>query len=107
MARRRPVHTTHGDGIIARPAVETTLVMTDALEHTAGTAPDALVPDGAMDFVPPWRLRHPHLQSIYPSLPMRRPGVVRRCAQLLRASRQVIVECGEGVRLLADIATQE
>jgi predicted alpha/beta-fold hydrolase len=64
-------------------------------------------PDGAPDFVPPRRLRHHHLQSIYPSLPLRRRGVERRCAPLLRASREVLVDCGDGVRLLAHLATQE
>jgi predicted alpha/beta-fold hydrolase len=60
----------------------------------------------APDFVPPWRLRHHHLQSIYPSLPLRRPAVVRRCAQLQRISRDLIVDCGAGVRLLAQAAAQ-
>jgi predicted alpha/beta-fold hydrolase len=65
-------------------------------------------PDGTTeDFVPPRRLRHPHLQSIYPSLPLRRRSVERRCAPLLRASRDVLVDGGEGVRLLAHLATQE
>jgi predicted alpha/beta-fold hydrolase len=66
-----------------------------------------LGPRPALDFVAPWHLRHHHLQSIYPSLPMRRPAVTRLCATLLRASREVIVDCGDGVRLLADVATQE
>ncbi|HWJ05466.1 MAG TPA: alpha/beta fold hydrolase [Steroidobacteraceae bacterium] len=65
-------------------------------------------PAGAReDFAPPRRLRHPHLQSIYPSLPLRRRAVERRCAPLLRASRDVLVDCGDGVRLLAHLATQE
>jgi predicted alpha/beta-fold hydrolase len=60
-----------------------------------------------LDFVPPRRLRHHHLQSIYPSLPLRRGPVERRCAELLRASRDVLVDGGEGVRLLAHVATQD
>jgi predicted alpha/beta-fold hydrolase len=60
----------------------------------------------ADDFLPPARLRSPHLQSIYPSLPLRRPLVERRCAPLLRASRDAVLDCGEGVRLLAHVATQ-
>lgn len=59
------------------------------------------------DFVPPRRLRHPHLQSIYPSLPLRRPGVERRAAPLLRHSADLLVDCGDGVRLLAHLTTQE
>ncbi len=58
------------------------------------------------DFLPPRRLRHHHLQSIYPSLPMRRKAVERRCRPLLDASQDVLVECGDGVRLLAHVATQ-
>jgi predicted alpha/beta-fold hydrolase len=58
------------------------------------------------DFVPPRRLRHHHLQSIYPSLPMRRRAVERRCRPLLDASHDLLVECGDGVRLLAHVATQ-
>ena len=81
--------------------------MLDALEQTAGLAPGITGDQSDLDFVPPWRLRHHHLQSIYPSLPMRRAGVIRRCAQLATASRQVIVDCGDGVRLLADVSTQE
>jgi predicted alpha/beta-fold hydrolase len=74
-------------------------------ERAAGVATGMTT--SPLDFVPPWRLRHHHLQSIYPSLPMRRAGVERRCATLLRASRQVIVDCGDDVRLLAEVATQE
>jgi predicted alpha/beta-fold hydrolase len=51
-------------------------------------------------------LRHHHVQSIYPSLPLRRPGVERRAASLRQASRELLVDCGEGVRLLALAARQ-
>jgi len=60
-----------------------------------------------VEFVPPRRLRHHHVQSIYPSLPLRRRGVERRCAELLRASADLLVDCGDGVRLLAHLAMQE
>jgi predicted alpha/beta-fold hydrolase len=59
------------------------------------------------EFNPPRRLRHRHLQSIYPSLPLRRRSVERRCATLQRASAEVLVDGGDGVRLLALHATQE
>jgi hypothetical protein len=59
------------------------------------------------EFAPPARLRNPHVQSIYPSLPFRRPGVESRSRTLLEASRDLVVDCGEGVRLLAHHATQE
>lgn len=53
------------------------------------------------EFLPPVWLRHRHVQSIIPSLPMRRPAVERRAGGLLRASRRLILDCGDGVRLLA------
>jgi len=59
------------------------------------------------EFAPPARLRNPHVQSIYPSLPFRRPVVERRGRTLLEASQDLVVDCGEGVRLLAHHATQE
>jgi predicted alpha/beta-fold hydrolase len=69
--------------------------------------PNATASGATPDFVPPRRLRHPHLQSIYPSLPLRRPAVERRCGELIRASRDVLVDGGGDVRLLAHIATQQ
>lgn len=59
------------------------------------------------DFMPPARLRNPHVQSIYPSLPFRRAAVERRCRRLVEASEDLLLDCGEGVRLLAHRATQE
>jgi predicted alpha/beta-fold hydrolase len=70
---------------------------------------DASVPntDTNVEFAPPRRLRHPHLQSIYASLPLRRRAVERRCAPLLEAAREEVVDCGDGVRLLAHVTTQQ
>ena len=48
--------------------------------------------DASPEFVPPWRLRHHHVQSIYPSLPLRRPGVERRAAPLLRHAADALVD---------------
>jgi predicted alpha/beta-fold hydrolase len=45
-------------------------------------------------------LRNPNIQSILPSLGLRRPAVRRDCAALLRASEETLLECGDGVRLL-------
>lgn len=59
---------------------------------------------GAFD--PPAWLRNPHLQSVVPGLPLRRPLVLRRCRTLLRASVAEVLDCGDGVRLLAYRATQ-
>jgi uncharacterized protein len=61
----------------------------------------------AGEFRPPFLLASPHVQSIYPSLPLRRPGVAWRCRRLRSASRTLLLDCGEGVRLLAHVATQE
>ncbi|HEV2700795.1 MAG TPA: alpha/beta fold hydrolase [Steroidobacteraceae bacterium] len=52
-------------------------------------------------FRPPWWLRNAHVQSILPSLALRRALVRRRCAPVLGHSRPLILDCGEGVRLLA------
>lgn len=57
-------------------------------------------------FRPPARLRNRHVQSIYPSLPFRRPGVEHRCRTLLEHSRDLVLDCGDGVRLLAHQTTQ-
>ena len=52
------------------------------------------------DFRPPAWLANRHLQSILPSLPLRRPLVERRAAAVIAASRPLVLDCGEGVRLL-------
>jgi uncharacterized protein len=54
----------------------------------------------APPFEPPLGLRSPHLQSMMASLMPRRWFVERRARELVAASRDVIVDCGEGVRLL-------
>jgi len=52
-------------------------------------------------FTPPWWLRNAHVQSIVPSLPLRRALVLRRCAAVRAQSRPLILDCGAEVRLLA------
>jgi predicted alpha/beta-fold hydrolase len=78
---------------------------------TAEATGDArLAPPGTgrvADFVaPPW-LANRHVQSVWPSLPLRRRAVLRRCRDLLEASEPVLLDCGEDVRLLGLRATQE
>src|SRR5689334_6354621 len=51
-------------------------------------------------FSPPRWLRNPHVQSILPSLRWRHPLIARRAGKLLAVSRSMILDCGEGVRLL-------
>ena len=57
-------------------------------------------------FAPPRFLRNPHVQSILTSVLPRRWFVARRARALLAASREVIVDCGEGARLLGHHAAQ-
>lgn len=52
----------------------------------------------------PW-LRGAHMQSVLPSLPLRRPFVERRARPLLEASREWLLDCGDGVRLQAFYAS--
>lgn len=52
-------------------------------------------------FRPPWWLRNRHLQSALPSLPQRRIPLERRALPLIAASRELILDCGDGVRLHA------
>lgn len=52
-------------------------------------------------FVPPRLLRHAHLQAALASSHWRRNAVQRDAAALLAASREEIIECQDGVRLLA------
>ncbi len=51
-------------------------------------------------FRPSFWLRSADVQSIFPSLALRKPLVRRRCAALLRSSQSVLLDCGDGVRLL-------
>jgi predicted alpha/beta-fold hydrolase len=57
-----------------------------------------------VDFQPSGLLSSPHLQSVLASVPPRR-SLVRRRARIFSAlSRDVIAECGAGVRLLGHVA---
>ena len=52
------------------------------------------------EFRPPAWLANRHLQSILPSFPLRRPAVERRARPVIAASRQLVLDCGDGVRLM-------
>jgi len=58
-------------------------------------------------FVPPFWLRNTHVQSVFPSFPLRRPGVERRAAPLVAAGKERILDCGEGVRLQGFLSAHE
>lgn len=65
---------------------------------TAPTADD--------DFRPPWWLRNPHVQSILSSTAWRRGRVLRHAQPLLAAQREVLLDCGDGVRLQSFISSR-
>ena len=52
-------------------------------------------------FQPQWWLRSTHSQSILPSLPVRRLLIERRTRAWRRASRELLLDCGDGVTLQA------
>jgi predicted alpha/beta-fold hydrolase len=56
--------------------------------------------DAPPEFLPPAWIANRHLQSVLPSLPFRRPAIERRAAAVRRASRALVLDCGDGVRLL-------
>lgn len=57
-------------------------------------------------FAPPGWLVNAHLQSIVPSLRLRRPLVARRARRMLACAETQIVDCGDGVRLLGHYSSQ-
>jgi predicted alpha/beta-fold hydrolase len=52
-------------------------------------------------FRPPWWLRNAHVQSILPSLSLRRAILKWRCGYVRQHSRTLLLDCGDDVRLLA------
>jgi len=90
--------------------------VTDRQRSVEEAALEALAPVVVVDvaagatgreFSPPSWLSNPHVQSVFPSLPFRRPGVAWRCRRLVAASQPVLLDCGQGVRLLAHHSTQD
>jgi predicted alpha/beta-fold hydrolase len=57
------------------------------------------------DFRPALWLRNHHLQSMLASTAWRRGRVLRHAAPLLAASRELLLDCGEGVRLQCFVST--
>ena len=68
----------------------------DSLQETCEAAGLPAPEDG---FQPPLWLRSGHLQSMLASLSLRRGAIVRRAAPLLAVQQELLLECGEGVRL--------
>ncbi|MCC5861521.1 MAG: alpha/beta fold hydrolase [Gammaproteobacteria bacterium] len=54
------------------------------------------------EFRPSAALRNPHLQSLLASIKLRQPLVMRKAADLLATSEEVILDCGDGVRLMGE-----
>jgi predicted alpha/beta-fold hydrolase len=64
------------------------------------------LPHVAPQFDPPVGLRHRHVQSLLAGWPWRQRWLRQRAARLLAASRDEIVDCGDGVRLLGHYSAQ-
>jgi predicted alpha/beta-fold hydrolase len=60
----------------------------------------AALPASDHSFAPPGWLANPHVQSILPTLRVRRPMLQRRAQRLLACAQEHILDCGDGVRLL-------
>jgi predicted alpha/beta-fold hydrolase len=58
-------------------------------------------------FDPPRWLSNAHVQSILPSLKLRKPWLNRRARKVLSVSVDHILDCGEGVRLLGHYSGQQ
>jgi hypothetical protein len=56
------------------------------------------------EFRPPRWLSNRHVQSVLPSLPLRRSAIERRATAVMAASRPLILDCGDGVRLMGQFA---
>jgi uncharacterized protein len=59
-----------------------------------------------LEFAPAGLIANPHVQSILPSSPFRRRLLRRRAAAMVAVSRDMLLDCGEGVRLHAWYAPQ-
>jgi len=59
-----------------------------------------LNPPAREEFQPPGWLGNRHVQSLFPSLPMRRVPVERRAQPVIAGSRRLVLDCGDGVRLM-------
>lgn len=74
--------------------------MMDAIAATASS----LTPDSG--FAPRGWLANAHVQSILPSLRLRKPLLARRARRLLACAEAQILDCGDGVRLLGYYSSQ-
>jgi len=61
----------------------------------------------ASPFTPPRWLANAHVQSILPSLRLRKPVIRRRAKRLLESSETRILDCGDEVRLIGQFSLHE
>ena len=66
----------------------------------------ATLVEAVTHFAPPRWLANAHLQSILPSLKIRRPLLARRARALIEATETHVLDCGDGVRLLGHYSAQ-
>lgn len=66
----------------------------------------ATLVEAVTHFTPPRWLANAHLQSILPSLKLRRPLLARRARALIEAAETHVLDCGDGVRLLGHYSAQ-
>lgn len=59
------------------------------------------------DFCPPGPLQNPHVQSVLASAGPRKLKLLARSRELRRASKSVILDCGNGTQLLGEYSRQQ
>ncbi len=77
------------------------------MNETITAPPLAPARPDADGFAPPGWLSNPHLQSILPSLKLRRLLLASRARALLVCSKEQILDCGAGVRLLGHYSSRQ
>jgi predicted alpha/beta-fold hydrolase len=77
------------------------------MTHIANSLIDSPTPVDVSSFTPSRWLGNPHVQSILPSLKIRRPWLKRRAREFLSASVDHVLDCGAGVRLLGHYSSQQ
>lgn len=79
-------------------------MLTEDSPGPAGSPLSVAQPEELLPFEPPRWLSNRHVQSIWPSLPLRRPFVTRRVSRMLGASHDIVLDCGDDVRLQGHLA---
>jgi predicted alpha/beta-fold hydrolase len=69
--------------------------------------PSAATTIDVSSFAPSSWLSNPHVQSILPSLKLRKPWLKRRARRMLSVSVDHVLDCGDGVRLLGHYSSRQ